>query len=1129
MSVKSIKFKLAIGGSKFSNVRRGLYKTHQVFNEGVRYYQEWLILMRQSDVYRYEDNEPVLVKSAVDCKGDLLRRLRIVQVENTGVESHSDEELLNVMRKLYELLIPSAVGLKGDAASISRKFLSPLAWEGSNGLTGKSKAGAKPTWQTLKGKGLPWKAAYEKWKKQHEDDPAKYVPEQLLNMGLKPFLRVFTESTSDSVQWFPLKERQGVRTWDRDMFQQAIEGMLSWESWNRNLQKEYTKLNDSIKEFESKLAHHQELVELLREVEAEMKSESTGFDSEDPYAHQITTRAIRGWPTIVEKWENLNSKEAQISDYIESIKEVQRKNSRKFGSEPLFKRLSAPALCSFLIAQPAVLVDFAKYNELLRKRAKAKQYAQKTLPDAITHPVWMRFDKLGGNLHDYSFIPAVNLDENHKIIFSSLLMPTNEGIFVETAKITVPLAKSLQFPTGVTKGTLTTTHRTGLVMEVGTETNEPVVRYWDRGYQALLPVDFGGAKVQFDRNHLKKFSTKGVLSSGATGPIFLNVTINVQAPNERDVTKVLSMVRNSDRVILKGTALSKWMVEQPSGRHGLRVMSVDLGVRFGGAISVFEMKSKTELKEEERERLQYSINNAEEWVAVHERSIVLKLPGERMNSEPMDDEVHQAITSLQSEFRFLNRLLQVSQVPQAEREVELEQLLADNHGRGLAETAEQRPNKHFLQQFLYEACLVQSALREQQGLEQSMWEMAVIEGHRKLEHVAETHLKAFRQRRKEYSHRQGVWRREFAGGGLSLTHIRNLTNERKLLIRWSTHARTYGKMQRLPKGQQFAVSLQTHISHVKEDRIKKLADLLVMTARGYRYLNAASRWERTRFEPCDLILFEDLSRYRFKLDRPPSENNQLMNWSHRELLKVVKMQAAVFGIQVGTVLAAYTSRFDAETGAPGQRCKRIHPKDLKASKTPTWLKRYVEEHQLNLDAIQPEQLIPVEGGEWFVSPLGPTSAGGLKCVQADINAAHNLQRRFWHPEFLRVRCRQYKVDDGFVAEPILQSFIDVYKNGIFLSKDGEDYIYQIGAKAKRKHDGKQTTENIVNDEMEKEEWVELSQGGVKNIQLFRDPSGNIRRGRWVNAKIFWSIVQRVVDKALVDRIQAVTSESPHTG
>ncbi|MCY0871021.1 MAG: type V CRISPR-associated protein Cas12b [Firmicutes bacterium] len=1113
MSVKSIKFKLMIGGPQYVDVRRGLYKTHEVFNQGVRYYQEWLLLMRQDDVFRYCDDGPEIVLSAADCKKELIQRLRQVQMENTGQASHSDNELLHVMRALYELIVPSAVGKRGDAASLSRKFLSPLAWKDSKGLTGESKAGNKPRWKRLMEQGLPYEEEYEKWRRDKEVDPAKCIPEQLKALGLKPFLKVFTEST-EGIQWFPLAKDQGVRTWDRDMFQQAIEGLLSWESWNRRVQEECQQLNARVAEYHSKyFADQPAWADVLGQVEEEMKAASLGFESRDPFAHRITGRAIRGWDRIADAWRRLPT-DAPESEYFEAFKQVQRKNPRKIGSPPLFERLAATAVRDELLKDPQVLVRFAEYNELLKQRAQAKQFAQKTLPDPIHHPVWMRYDKIRGNLHHYQIIPALHPGDRHQVNFSSLLLPAEDGTFVETANVTLPLAPSWQFPSGVINPEASATLRTGVVTVMDPASNVPAIYYRDRGCPQLVPVVFGGAKIQFHRERLKAGQRKGVLGAGGVGSAYINVTLDVALPSERDVSKVFSFARDGDSVWLKSTELDQFMHLKPVNAPGVRVMSVDLGVRYGATISVFEVKQRSQLQEF---KLHYPIAGCADLVAVHERSVILKLPGERKRPTQEQVEMKQAISALRSEMGILRRLLQISQAPAEKRLQELKELMErrreHNDAEGVAMNKKGMSDSQSLQQFQFEVRNALLELERQVSQPQEVWETVVLRYHRNLEHIVASHIRAFQSLRRE----PGQAKKKGGGrlGGLSLTHIDILTNYRKTLIRWSTHARTYADVRRLPKGQVFAKSLQNHINHVKEDRIKKLADMIVMTARGYRFLDREARWIQTGHAPCDLILFEDLSRYQFKTDRPPSENNQLMKWSHRELLNTVKMQATVFGIGVGTVPPAYTSRFDAETGAPGLRCKSLTAADKE--NPPFWLKQFAEEIGVKIADMDDGQLIPVDGGEWFVSPRGPKARYGLKRVHADVNAAHNLQRRLWSSPVVRVRCRRYAQDDGVIAIPIPPSFAKAYGKGAFVSSDGETYEYQVGRKVTVRRT------DVADEKLEEDfdtmaESFVQTKGSGDSVQLFFDESRYIGCGKWMEAKTFWGKVRSIVQRALRDQM-----------
>ena len=55
------------------------------------------------------------------------------------------------------------------------------------------------------------------------------------------------------------------------------------------------------------------------------------------------------------------------------------------------------------------------------------------------------------------------------------------------------------------------------------------------------------------------------------------------------------------------------------------------------------------------------------------------------------------------------------------------------------------------------------------------------------------------------------------------------------------------------------------------------------------------------------IVLENLSRYRMSLDRSRFENRQLMEWSHRAVLLKLQDMAKVFGIQIFTVDARFST------------------------------------------------------------------------------------------------------------------------------------------------------------------------------------------------------------------------------
>ncbi|MCL6637734.1 MAG: type V CRISPR-associated protein Cas12b, partial [Alicyclobacillus sp.] len=237
--MKSIKVKLMVGNRP--DVREGMWHLHEAINAGVRYYTEWLALLRQGNLYkRGADGRQEIYMTAKECQEELLKRLRDRQRKNghTG-DPGTDEDLLRVARQLYELLVPQSVRQQGNAQMLSSGFLSPLTDPNSEGGKGTSKAGRKPRWMLMKEAGDPgWVEAKARYDANKAADPTKQMIETLEGYGIRPLMDVFTEAWT-KIRWKPLASRQGVRTWDRDMFQQALERLMSWESWNQRVGEEY--------------------------------------------------------------------------------------------------------------------------------------------------------------------------------------------------------------------------------------------------------------------------------------------------------------------------------------------------------------------------------------------------------------------------------------------------------------------------------------------------------------------------------------------------------------------------------------------------------------------------------------------------------------------------------------------------------------------------------------------------------------------------------------------------------------------------------------------------------------------------------------------------------------------------
>ena len=149
------------------------------------------------------------------------------------------------------------------------------------------------------------------------------------------------------------------------------------------------------------------------------------------------------------------------------------------------------------------------------------------------------------------------------------------------------------------------------------------------------------------------------------------------------------------------------------------------------------------------------------------------------------------------------------------------------------------------------------------------------------------------------------------------------------------------------------------MDNIKDDRLQTGADLIVRAAMGY-VRNAAGRWEK-RFPPCDAVLFEDLSRYRMRTDRPRRENSQLMRWAHRAVPGEVKMQGELYGLGIAETSAAFSSRYHARTLTPGIRCQPLSASDLDDE----WLQEDLARLGIDLATCRPGDLVPRDGGQVF--------------------------------------------------------------------------------------------------------------------------------------------------------------------
>ena len=265
-------------------------------------------------------------------------------------------------------------------------------------------------------------------------------------------------------------------------------------------------------------------------------------------------------------------------------------------------------------------------------------------------------------------------------------------------------------------------------------------------------------------------------------------------------------------------------------------------------------------------------------------------------------------------------------------------------------------------------------------------------------------------------------RRVFHRGGLSVRRLTQLEKLRQVLqslnrVLWMEPGVTtpFGRALKDIPVEDPCPDLLTKIENVREERVNKIAHDIVAQALGVKLKK--SRTDKNidgrdiihgEYEmipgrkPVDFVVLENLSRYMTSIDRSSDENITLMRWAHRQLVaKVKQLLEEVFGIPVLCTHAAYTSKFDALTSAPGFRARELDDaliKHMAQSSDPdehrlgSVYSRIMEKFPKHKRPVGFKLLAPdsKNGGEFFVSP---TDTHGVRVTNADINAAINIAWR----------------------------------------------------------------------------------------------------------------------------------------
>ncbi len=293
--------------------------------------------------------------------------------------------------------------------------------------------------------------------------------------------------------------------------------------------------------------------------------------------------------------------------------------------------------------------------------------------------------------------------------------------------------------------------------------------------------------------------------------------------------------------------------------------------------------------------------------------------------------------------------------------------------------------------------------------------------------------------------------------GLNIRRIEVLQDFRRCLQSLAKIERRYyqpgsdgglepSKVERRDEVHEPAKAFLDNINDLRDQRVFQTAHMILAEALGLQLMNPgrvlidekvkkelkSERDLHGRYEPklgkdgaplprASVIVLEDLSRYRTSQDRSRFENRQLMEWSHRAVIAKLQDMAQVFGIDIVTVDARFSSRYSSRSGAPGIRCVEVARGFEKVQPWKRWAEETVGKGKergpserarfiLNVAAKLHERndgkaslWLPLDGGPAFVSTVSHVAGtDGIEC-NADINAAVNIGlRAVAHPDRLDV-------------------------------------------------------------------------------------------------------------------------------
>lgn len=1096
MQTKSIKCKLIL--KKDNKDREIIQNGYELLNRNVKKIEEFFILIRGKDYYYYDENCERKYKTQKEVEDELdeylkkfpqitdTKQCKEVLGELNKIIMEKGSQLAGSLTKLYNSESTAGTNVMNKIVEPEPEFVAHFNLKSKSFDDEKykkmadewieSEEGKNALKYLLDGSGRPsaFKMAYQSKKEWYEafiKDQIKFKKE--VSDGLAYILFRLERLNALPILKLPEQLVKEYPTWIKLYLKCALENVASYIQSDLT-----TRENYSIVE-----KRYEEMKEIVHEKYETENSAIEAFLKENYSSQQhesaLNQRMCRGLSQIRMEWKKCSSqheRERVLHEY-----QADRKKQKSIGDINFFNWLADNE--NYVIIEKKDCLETILDCHLLRTKLENMQKcASFTTADYIKSKRYLFYEQAkGSNFKKY----VLEYDEKDRLYVSiPVLNNTCDNNYIEKM-IKVQLADNEQFQGPYNKDTMQKLKQVKF-----TEGKKEIGVEYSNG-KVLVPLQEGESEAEYE-NFTGKLGGADILvdvsNSGVIKNAYFAMTITL---NEKCLKEFQNISNNA--MYHYATAYTGKATKKEESLYGqkVRALSVDLGIKQFAAAAVYE-----HLFEEGKDNLQASC----------ERKFLLKMDGEKVSNkvEKYRDEALKELRELKREINYiagLRRLYNMEDLHVRKERIQISKQYTKNEDKDI----------------FYSQCMTCDDINEMNRLLEEEFRININAMNNKMKEFRAG--KMTKKQKRNYEPGKSYW---------SIAYLEEL---RKLLMAWNAqgyHIDAKNKTEDKEYGVT-ATRLLKHINNLKDDRIKAGSDLIVQAARGYIYNEELHQWEQ-KYAPCNVIIFEDLSRYRFTSDRPKSENSKLMKWSHREIISETKRQAAIYGIEVyDSTDAVYTSKFYFKNDAPGIRADRLSKNDFYDGKVKdNVFKNLPDEMKKYSDKLVVGSIVPSEIGSIFVT-LDENK--NLIMMNADMNAACNLQKRFWsrHTHLIKLdttnvdgrlelkqRNKTSEMDTADILE--LEDNIQNQQENMGKRMAGK-YLYHFGnAKVIL-----QTDEHNSNHFrcVEKEKGMKSPMvGSEKRYSLMRDPSGIFFGDSdcWIGYQEFWQEVNKQIIKKLIEAI-----------